>query len=63
MYYFTAYDRYTGRGYYFEVESIRGYYTIYLDGEFFCSVDNRREAEDEIEAFVKENNLSWTMPF
>ena len=60
---FSAYDRQTGRIYFFELELTRGYYTIYLDGAFFCSADSRREAEDEIEAFVKENNLSWTMPF
>lgn len=63
MYYYTAYNRHTGRGYYFDVERTRGYYTIYLDGSFFCSADSRREAEDEIKAFVKENNLSWVIPF
>lgn len=60
---FAAYDRQTGRRYFFELELIRGYYTIYLDGTFYCTADNRKEAEDEIEAFVKENNLSWVMPF
>ena len=35
----------------FKIKSCKGYYEIYIDGEFYCSVDNLTEAAKEIELY------------
>ena len=53
---YTFYDK-ALNGYHFEIKRSRGYYTVYLDGRFYCSADSVREAEDEIDEYARDNNL------
>ena len=38
-----------GVGMNYEVKQIHGHYEIYIDGNFYCSVDNMTEVREEIE--------------
>ena len=33
---------------------VRGHYEIYINGRFYCSADNKAEAEREIEEYRKQ---------
>lgn len=33
------------------------HYTLYINGEFFCSGDSCREIEDELDEYLKERGL------
>lgn len=35
----------------------RGYYEVYINGRFYCSADNIKEAEKEIETYRKEMGI------
>ena len=35
----------------FEVKRTFDHYTVYIDGQFYCTAESRREADDEIEAY------------
>lgn len=36
----------------FKIKRVREHLEIYIDGKFFCSADNDREAESEIEEYL-----------
>ena len=52
----TVYDS-ACRSYNFEIKHGFNCYYVYLNHAFFCSADTHREAEDEIESYIKEHNL------
>lgn len=35
----------------------RGHYEIYINGRFYCSADNIKEAEKEIESYRREMGI------
>ena len=35
----------------------RDCYALYINGEFYCSGDSRREIEDELDEYLKEKGL------
>ena len=37
-----------------EVRRTFDHYTVYIDGEFYCTAENRREADEEIKAYMEE---------
>ena len=37
--------------------TFRGVYYVYIDNQFYCSAESMREAEDEVDEYVEENNL------
>lgn len=37
----------------YKIVNVRGHYEIYINGEFYCSVDKMIEATREIEAYDK----------
>ena len=34
------------------IKFAKNHYEVFIDGMFYCSADNMREAEDEIQKFV-----------
>ena len=41
-------------GHWFRVFQVMEHYELHVDGEFWSSGDNRREIEDELDAFEEE---------
>ena len=39
----------------YSIVNRKGVYYVYIDGEFYCTADSYREAEDEIEEYEKEH--------
>ena len=37
-----------------QIKKVREHLEIYIDGKFFCSVDNESEAEEELEELEQE---------
>ena len=37
-----------------QITPTRGYFEVYINGNFYCSADNMREAINEIEKYRKE---------
>ena len=37
-----------------EIKRTFDHYTVYINGEFYCTAESRREAEDEIRAYEEE---------
>ena len=38
----------------YEIISVRGYFAIYINGNFYCNADTESEAEEEIKAYETE---------
>ena len=38
----------------YNIVPVRGHFEVYINGEFYCSADNMREAINEIEKYRKE---------
>lgn len=38
----------------YKIKRNREYFEVYIDGQFFCTADNEREAEDEIRNYLSE---------
>lgn len=39
-----------------DVRTVREHYEVYVDGRFYCSCDNLREVDKELENYENENN-------
>ena len=37
-----------------QIKTTRGYFEVYINGEFYCSADNMREAINEVEKYRKD---------
>jgi hypothetical protein len=35
-----------------------GHWNLYIEGKFYCSADDHREAAQEYEAYMKERNVN-----
>ena len=42
----------------YAIKPDRGHLVVYINGAFYCSVDNWKEAEDEIQNYVKGSDLN-----
>ena len=38
-----------------EIVPVKEHFEVYINGAFYCSVDSRREAKEEIENYYKGN--------
>lgn len=41
----------------YQIIPVKGYYEIYVDGEFYCSADSLSEAQNEIQALKNESEV------
>ena len=41
----------------YKIKPNYGHFVVYIDGRFFCTADNEKEAEEEIEEYAKERGL------
>ena len=37
----------------FEIMGVDGHYEVYIEGEFYCSVDTYNEAIDEVDKYLE----------
>lgn len=37
-----------------KIKRNREHFVVYIDGKFFCSADNEKEAEEEIQSYASE---------
>ena len=37
-----------------QIIPVKGYYEVYIDGEFLCTADNRSEAENEVKEYYNQ---------
>lgn len=37
-----------------KIKRNREHFEVYIDGKFYCSADDQREAEDEIQNYISE---------
>lgn len=42
----------------YKIKPIKGHFEVYINGKFYCSADNWREAENEIKNYVKGSVLN-----
>ena len=40
-----------------EIKRNREYFEVYIDGKFYCTADNEREAKSEIKSYLKERGV------
>ena len=41
----------------YKIKRQREHFEVYIDGQFYCSADNEKEAEDEIQNYVSERGV------
>ena len=41
----------------YEIKRNREHFDVYIDGKFYCTADNEREAAKEIENYIEERGV------
>lgn len=42
----------------YKIKLTKGHFEVYINGKFYCSADNWREAENEIKNYVKGSDIN-----
>ena len=45
----------------YTIKPERGYFTVYVNGKFYCTADTWAEAEREVESYLYGRNLQTAM--
>ena len=40
----------------YEIKPNKGHFVVYINGEFYCTADNMREAAKDVEEYFKKGN-------
>lgn len=42
----------------YDIKRERGHFVVYINGRFYCTADNQREAAQEVEEYARSGNYA-----